>query len=77
VAHAAAKDAPQDVAAPFVRWKHAIGEQERYSASVIGEYAERGRIDRVGDDVAATKTTTNPNTGAGLVALATPVLDAD
>ena len=51
VAHRATQDAAQHVAASFVRREHAVGEQERDRARVIGEHAERRRIDRVRHDV--------------------------
>ena len=41
VAHRAAQDAAQHVAAPLVAGDHAVGEQERDRAQVVGDHAQR------------------------------------
>ena len=40
MADGAANDATQDVTAPFVARNHAVGDQERAGADVIGEHAQ-------------------------------------
>ena len=42
----AAHDAAQDVAAALVAGQHAVGGEERHRAAVIGEHAQRPRLDR-------------------------------
>ena len=42
VPHGAANDLAQHVAAAFVRGHHAIADQERRGAAVVGEDAQRG-----------------------------------
>ena len=37
VAHGAANDLPQHVAAAFVRWHHSVADQERRGAAVVGD----------------------------------------
>jgi hypothetical protein len=44
VAHGAAEDAPQHVAAPLVGREHAVGQQERHGARVVGEHAVARRV---------------------------------
>ncbi len=41
VTHGAAQDATQHVPTPFVRRVHAVAQQERHRAGVVGEHAER------------------------------------
>jgi hypothetical protein len=38
VAHGAAHDAPQHVAATLVRWKHAVGDEKRGGPQVVGDH---------------------------------------
>ena len=42
MAHGAAHDPAQDIATAFVRWQHAIGNQERGRAQMIGDHAMAG-----------------------------------
>ena len=51
VAHGAAHDAAKHVAAAFVRRQHAIGDQERRGAQMVGDDAVRGLALAVGLDV--------------------------
>ena len=48
VAHGAAHDAAEHVAAAFVRRQHAVGDQERRRAQMIGDDAVRGLLRAVG-----------------------------
>ena len=44
MAHRAAHDPAQHVAAAFVRRQHAVGDQERRRAQMIGDHAQRGLL---------------------------------
>ena len=50
VAHGAPHDAAQHVAAAFVRGQHAVGDEERRGAQVIGDHPVRGLVRAVGGD---------------------------
>ena len=62
MAHAAAHDAAKDIAAAFIGGQHAIGDQERSRAQMVGDDpvaehrlalgGDAGSFDRSGDDVA-------------------------
>ena len=47
MAHAPAKDAPQHVPAPLVGRKHAVGQQERHGAGVVGQHPVRHALGRI------------------------------
>ncbi len=52
MAHRAPHDAAQHVAAALVRRQHAIGDQKRRSAQVVGDHAVRNLVRTVGVDAA-------------------------
>ena len=52
MAHRAAHDAAQDVAAPLVRRQHAVGDQKGRRAQVVGDHAVRDRVRAVGGHAA-------------------------
>ena len=51
VAHGAAHDTAQHVAAAFVRGQHTVGDEERGGAQMVGDDAVRGLLRAVGIDV--------------------------
>ena len=61
VAHRAAQDAAQHVAAALVGRKHAVREEKRHGARVVGEHAERRRVDGVRHDVGAARAPSDPH----------------
>src|SRR5687768_17448840 len=73
----AAKDATQDVAAPFVRRKHSIRQEEGDSARVIGNDTKRSRVDGVRDDPPDAARTMSGDAAARLIALTPPIRHAD
>ena len=44
MAHRAAHDPAQHIAAAFVRGQHAVGDQERRGAQMVGDHAQRGLL---------------------------------
>ena len=73
--HRAAENAPQHISAALVRREHAVRQQERHRARMVGEHAERRGVDRIRHDVRPALPAANRHAGARLVALAAPVVD--
>ena len=56
MAHGAAHDAAEHIAAALVRRQHAVGDQERRRAQMVGDHAMGGLLRAVGIDAGSSAT---------------------